>query len=103
VRRLGLALPGTEEGTSYGTPALKVKGKLYARLKEDGRTLVVRTTFPDRDALLQLDPETFFITEHYRDYPWVLVRLSRVGPPRLRELLEQAWRLAAPPRARRRR
>ncbi|HEX6739129.1 MAG TPA: MmcQ/YjbR family DNA-binding protein [Vicinamibacteria bacterium] len=96
VLKVGLALEGTEEGTSYGTPALKVKGKLYARLREDGRTLAVRTSFLDRDALLQLDPGTFFLTDHYRDYPWVLVRLTTVGSKRLREVLEQAWRLSAP-------
>jgi hypothetical protein len=75
-----------------------VKGKLFARLKEDGQTLAVKTTFLDRDALMQLDPRTFFITDHYRNYPWVLVRLSTVGAKRLRDVLEEAWRLAAPKR-----
>jgi hypothetical protein len=96
VRRLGLALPGVEESTSYGTAALKVKGKLLARLKEDGRTLVVMASFLDRDALMQLDGETFFITDHYRDYPSVLVRLATVGQKRLKDVLEQSWRRVAP-------
>ena len=96
MRRLALALPGVEEGTSYGTPALKVKGKLFVRLKEDGVTIVLKTDFDERDVLMQLDPKTFFITDHYRDYPWVLVRLERVGEPRLRELLGQAWRRVVP-------
>jgi hypothetical protein len=96
VRQIGLALPGMEEATSYGTPALKVKGKLVARLKEDGETLVVRMDFLDRDAAMELDPQTFFITDHYRNYPAVLVRLASVGRERLREVLEQAWRRSAP-------
>jgi len=90
--------PGTEEGLSYGTPALKVRGKLLARLKEDGETLVVRVTPTDRDLLLQFEPAVFFITDHYRDYPWVLVRLRRIGRRRLAEVLEEAWRLVAPKR-----
>jgi hypothetical protein len=98
VREIGLALPGVEESTSYGTPALKVKGKLVARLKEDGETLVVRMDFLDREAVMEMDPRTFFITDHYRNYPAVLVRLATVGRERLREVLEQSWRYAAPKR-----
>ena len=90
--RLGLAPPGVEEGLSYGTPALKVDGRLLARLKEDGVTLVLRCSFDEREALLREDAQTFFLTDHYLNYPAVLVRLPRVKGPRLRELLEAAWR-----------
>jgi hypothetical protein len=96
VKTLARALPGTEESTSYGTPALKVKGKLFARIWEDGKTLVVGTTFEDRDFLIQHDPAVFYVTEHYRNYPWVLVRLPKVRRPQLRSLLEDAWRRVAP-------
>jgi hypothetical protein len=96
VRALARALPDVEEGTSYGTPALRVRGKLFARLKEDGETLVLRTDAVNREALLRAAPDVFFITDHYRDYPWVLVRLAAVDRPRLAELLEDAWRRAAP-------
>jgi hypothetical protein len=98
VRRLGLALPGVEDGTSYGTPALKVRGKLMVRLREDGATVVVRTDAVERDVLLQLDPETYFITDHYRNHPWVLVRLATVPRAQLAELVERAWRRVAPRR-----
>ena len=96
VRALGKALPGTEEGTSYGTAALKVKGKLFARIWEDGTTLVLKTSFEDRDFLMRADPAVFYITDHYRDYPWILVRLKKVKRGQLRELLEVAWRSVAP-------
>ena len=96
VRDLARRLPGVEEGTSYGTAALKVKGKLLVRLKEDGSTIMLRTDFIERDHLLRTAPKTFFITDHYRDYPAVLVRLSTVPPAQLRELLEDAWRRLAP-------
>ncbi len=82
-----------EESTSYGTPALKVRGKLLVRLKEDGQTLVLMTTFEDRERLLAAAPEVFFLTEHYRNYPAVLVRLPLVEREVLRELLAEAWRI----------
>lgn len=93
-------LPGAEVATSYGTPALKVKGKLFARLKEDGETLVLRTTWEDRELLLRTRPSVFFLTEHYRDYPWVLVRLAGIDRARLAEVLEDAWSRVAPARLR---
>ena len=92
VVRLGRELPGVEESTSYGTPALKVRGKLLVRLKEDGKTLVLMTTFEDRERLLAAAPDVFFFTEHYRNYPSVLVRLPLVEREVLRELLAEAWR-----------
>ena len=98
VRALGSELPEVEEGTSYGTPALKVRGKMFARLREDGETLVVWTDFLEREALTQGDPETFFITPHYEDYPLVLIALERVDEEELRELLIESWRERAPKR-----
>jgi hypothetical protein len=96
VRHIALALKNVEEGTSYGTPAFKVSGKLFVRLREDGDTLVVGTTFEERNELIEADPETYYVTDHYLKYPWVLVRLSRVHPDVLRDLLARAWRLASP-------
>lgn len=100
VCALAAELPGVEETTSYGTPALKVKGKLFARLREDGETLVLRTTPEDRDFLLQKWPKVFFLTDHYRDYPWILVRLTAIRRAHLAELLEDAWARVAPLRLR---
>jgi hypothetical protein len=95
VRKMALALDGVEEGTSYGTAAFKASGKLIARLREDGDSLVVGTTFEERDEMMSADPETYYITDHYLNYPWVLVRLSRVHPDALLDLLERARRLVA--------
>jgi hypothetical protein len=95
VRRLALSLNSVEEGTSYGTPAFKVGGKLIARLKEDGESLVVGTTFEEREEMMAAEPETYYITDHYLEYPWVLVRLSRVRLDVLRDLLNRAFRLAS--------
>jgi hypothetical protein len=95
VRKMALALEGVEESTSYGTAAFKVRGKLIARLKEDGETLVVGTTFEEREEMMRAEPETYYITDHYLKYPWVLVRLAKVHPDALRDLLKGAVRLAA--------
>jgi hypothetical protein len=96
VRRLALALPATEEYTCYGTPALRVKKKLLARLREDGETLVVKCEDSRRELLMQLDPEIYFTEEHYRGHPYVLVRLPRIDSEDLRRLLEQGWEMVAP-------
>lgn len=98
VRQLALALPGVEEGTSYGTPAFKVGGKLLARFHQDGESLVVKVEYAAREVLMGANPTTFYITDHYRCWPWMLVRISSVDPGELRQLLEEAWRTTAPKR-----
>jgi hypothetical protein len=98
VRLLALALPKAQEGTSYGTPAFKVDGKLFARLHQDGESLVVKIDPGERTMRMKADPETFYITDHYLNYPWILVRIAGVDPDDLRDLLVEAWRLSAPRR-----
>jgi hypothetical protein len=98
VRRIALALPGVEDAISYGTPSLKVRGRFMARIKEDGETLVLRVDFAVRDALMQEQPEVFYVTDHYLNYPAVLVRLPKVSRAKLRRVLEHAHRVVAPKR-----
>lgn len=99
VVAIGMRFPGVEVSTSYGTPALRVKGKGMCRLRTDPDALVVRVLdLGDREALLQAQPETFFTTPHYDGYPYVLVRLDVVGSDQLEELVEDAWRIRAPKR-----
>lgn len=95
VRRIALSLDNVEEGTSYRTPAFKVGGALFVRMHQDGESLVVRTDFDQREELMSADPETYYITDHYLNYEWILIRLSRVQPDALRDLIRAAWRLAA--------
>ncbi len=96
VREAALALPGVFEGTSYGTPGFRVGKTLFARFWEDGETLVLKVDLLEREILLAAEPEKFFLTEHYRGYPWILVRLPRVESAELGALLRRAWREAAP-------
>jgi hypothetical protein len=96
VCRDAARLPGVELGTSYATPALFVRKKLLARLREDGETVAVRSEMIDRDVLLAADPAAFFLTDHYRAHPWILVRLACARHAMLMALVEQAWRRTAP-------
>jgi hypothetical protein len=96
VRRAAVGLPEVEEGTWYRTPSLRVRGKSFTRLREDGETLVVLVDFDSRDSMLRLQPEVFYLTDHYRNYPAVLIRLSAIRRPQLREVLADSWRRVAP-------
>jgi hypothetical protein len=99
VRDLVKSLPQSEEGTSYGTPAFKVGGKLFVRLHDSGHSIVVRIEMTERAMRTQADPNACYITDHYRAYPWMLVRLSAVRLDDLADLLEGAWRLRASKRS----
>jgi hypothetical protein len=90
IRRMVSALPGVEEGTSYGTPAFRFRKKLIARLHQDGESLVLKIGNETRDHLLQADPRTFFITDHYIGYPMVLAHLDRLTAADLKKLLLRA-------------
>lgn len=94
VRSLAAGLPGAEEGSSYGTPAFKVGGKLFARLHPEG-DLVVRVDPDDRDLLCEGEPQHFQVTDHYRGYDMMLVRLDAIPKKRLAEVLEDSWRRVA--------
>lgn len=96
MERLALELPGVEVSTSYGTPALKVKGRLMIRLREDEENIAVRTDQEEREVLLASEPEVFFLTDHYRNSPFVLARIDRIKRDDIRSVLEMAWESAAP-------
>jgi len=105
VRKIGLALPDVEESTAYGSPALKVRGKLLVcvpvnRSVEAG-SLMVRVGFDDRAELLAAAPDVYYVTDHYLNYTCVLVRLSRVTPAVLRDLLGMAHKFVTSHEARR--
>ena len=97
IRKLALTWPEVEDGSSYGTPALKVRKKLLVRLKEDGDSLVMPGVPQDeRDMLVERAPKVFYFTDHYRDYPMVLIRLSKAKCATVEPLLRRHWRTLAP-------
>jgi hypothetical protein len=95
VREIAQTLPGAEESTSYGTPAFKVKKKLFARQHQDGESLVIGFDFEEREEMIVAAPEKFYVTDHYLNYPWMLVRMSKVNRDELRDLLIGSWRRVA--------
>jgi hypothetical protein len=99
VREIGLALPDVEEGATYGSPALKVRGKMFACIPShrsaEPDSLVVRIDFDRREELIAADPKTYYLKDHYLGYPCVLVRLTRIRRDELRDLLLMAWRFVS--------
>jgi hypothetical protein len=93
---IGRTLPDVEVTTTWGQPTLKVRGKMFACIAShksaEPNTLVVMMDFADRDALIEDDPDTYYLKEHYVNYPCVLVRLSRIRRDALRDLVIGAHR-----------
>ena len=90
VAAIASVLPGTMLGTSYGTPAIKVGGKLLARLREDG-DMVLKVEDGLREVLLETQPDVFHTTPHYDGYPTVLVRLAPADAGQIAGLVERVW------------
>lgn len=98
VRDVGLEIPGVEAARRYdGSPVLRVArcfmAGLAAHASAEPDTLVVRAGIEDRQWLLEDAPGTYYLTDHYRKYPVVLVRLSRIDRDALRDLLRASWRM----------
>ena len=92
VQRMLCKLPDVVEGRSYGMPSFLLNGRFLARFRDGDTVLVVQlATIGERDVLMELDPRAFFFTEHYRNYPAVLVRLAEVPPALLSDVLRESW------------
>jgi len=95
VEKVGLTLPGVEVGTSWGTSALKLHGKMIActptNKQAEPDSLVVCIDLPQRDELLAAEPDVYYVKPHYEDYPCVLARLKNIHPDALRDLIRMAW------------
>jgi len=97
LRKIALSFAGANEKPSYGKPAYFVVKKFFTRLREEDDSIVwIVGSIDERDHLIEMDPKTYFITEHYRDYPAVLVRTSRINETMLKKMLERRWRAIAP-------
>jgi hypothetical protein len=93
TRRLLLDLPNVVGGRSYGMPSFLLNGRFLARFRDDDTVLVLQlATIGEREVLMELDPRAFFFTEHYRNYPAVLIRLAEVVPALLTDVVKEAWR-----------
>jgi hypothetical protein len=101
VVAIASGLPEVEQSTSHGTPALKVKGKGFARLRVEAEGgLVLMRRIDEKEALLASGDPAFYTTSHYDGYGAILVDLEKVSRQQLAELVEDAWRERAPVRLR---
>jgi hypothetical protein len=95
VREIALALPDVEESTIHGAPSLKVRGRLLTcaaiHRSAEPNTLAVRIDFDQRAELMAAEPSVYYVTDHYVNYPTVLVRLGQIDRNSLRDLLGMAW------------
>jgi len=98
VRQIALAFPDVREGSSWGAPSLKVRGKFLAcpamHSSAEPNTLVLSLDFDLRAELLAEEPDIYYLTDHYVNHPTVLVRLSRITRSTLTKLLRTACQLA---------
>src|SRR5215471_12175284 len=93
ARQLLLALPNVVEGFSYRMPSFLLNGRFLARFRDNDEVLVLQLeSIDERDVLMQIDAETFFFTDHYRNYPAVLIRLASVPRALLADVMTEAWR-----------
>ncbi|HLI67331.1 MAG TPA: MmcQ/YjbR family DNA-binding protein [Caulobacteraceae bacterium] len=97
MREIVLSFPGVSEGRSYGSPSFLVNKKFFTRLRTAEQALVLlEFSFDEREMLMEAEPETFFFTAHYKDYPSVLARIATLHPGSLRNFLDRRWRKIAP-------
>ena len=95
VREVALAFPGVEEGTLHGAPTLKAGGRLLTcpalHKSAEPNSLMVRISFEERAKLLTDSSSRYYVTDHYMEYPCVLVRLAEIDRESLSGLLRTSW------------
>ena len=97
VEKMLLGWPGVELSTSYGRPSLKIKGKFFTWVKEDGDSIVIGGIgFDERDMLMETQGDVFYITDHYRNSRYVLMRLSKADPTMVAAYMRRRWFDIAP-------
>lgn len=99
IEALIMALPGAEHSTAYGEPCWRIEGKFLTRLRAEDDSLALDVGDRDRrDLLLEMDPDVFHLTDHYRPYSYVLIRIATVDPDWLNVELARRWWKVAPAR-----
>lgn len=95
VVEMAAEYPGVVEKSSYGTPGLYVRKQFMARLREPDVMVLKPIHDDEQKFLMETSPDAFFLTDHYRGYPTVLIRMSKVDRRQLAELIEGCWRQLA--------
>jgi hypothetical protein len=98
VRRVALSFPEAVEKETWGHPTFRVRDKMFAAMDEAGTSMSVKAAREAQAALVGSEPETFYVPSYVGQHGWVGVRLERVDPEEMGELIEDAWRASAPKR-----
>ena len=91
VMAFALALPGTEESTSYGRPAVKVRGKAFVYPGREQGSFAISCPLDEKEMLMETDPGTFWETPHYSGWPAVLVRFGSADRDRIETIIQRGW------------
>ncbi len=94
VKKFALELPEVREGMTHGSPSFYL-GKKFLAVSGEDNILIIKSAIVERDLLIQLEPDNYFITDHHRPYDYVLVRLALVSEDEVRDLFHKAWRMLA--------
>ena len=92
VARFAVSLPNVEEGTAWGFPAFRGAGKIFMAFRTDLDSLMISTSFEQRDAMIEEDPKTYWLTDHHRKFPCILAKISRVRADAVEDLVRMGWR-----------
>ena len=96
IDAIAMAFPGVEKGMSYGSPAYKLNGKFFTRLRRDDASMVLmEVSHDEREMLMEAEPATFHLTPHYKDYPTVLARIESLHAGSFQNFLERRFRKVA--------
>jgi hypothetical protein len=97
--KIALALPGASETLWFNRPAVFIHGQFLTKVHDKENAMVLRVgSMEMRDMMLEAEPKLFYITDHYRNFPYVLARLSALDRKTLKEMLVgRAAQLAANP------
>jgi hypothetical protein len=97
LKKIALSFPEAHEKSAYGNPAFFIAKKFFTRHRsEDDSIVLIVDSIDERDMMMEADPRTFFITDHYKDYPSVLVRMERIDVKTVEGMLARRWRKIAP-------
>ena len=99
LRKMALALPDATEQETWGQPTFRVRKRIFVMFSDEEREAWVKSTHDEQRALVQMDPETFFVPPYVGSSGWIGVRFRIVDREEMRELVTEAWRLTAPKRA----
>ena len=99
MRKIALSLHDAIEKETWGHPTFRVRNKMFASMASDGSSGTVKSTMDEQQALTQSEPDTFFVPAYVGQHGWIGIRLDRVDPEELRELVTEAWRMTATKRA----